>query len=151
MNIKEKLNGLNKMFGDVKAELDELCKSIGFENKEKEQQQEKLMLELGKDGELEIRYCGELIGFITTEGEVHILSWDAPIECYEQWRDDGVPVDSSVIEWRGGRYKIAQNFFLLRVGIHQPLIYDFSECVALPGCNDNNIRRFEHNNRPILF
>lgn len=106
------------------------------------------------DGNLNVKYKGKTIGYLSNMGCCFILSNPDYISVYEQWRADDMPVDESVEEWRGGKYQIVKNcrcIHLKRIDIHDGSIYDFIECMAITNCRAPNIKRFKHNNRPIIF
>lgn len=52
--------------------------------------------------------------------------------------------------WGGNRYYISPDLNLSNWN-YDALIYDFDHCVTLEQCQDPNIVRFKHNNRPIGF
>lgn len=94
------------------------------------------------------------IGHIDTDNEMYMLSSAARIKYYEEWRSNGMNIDSTEVVWRGGTYKLLKGnqVFLSRTDIHSGAkIYSLSECTAIKGCMDENIKRFKHNNRPIIF
>ena len=100
---------------------------------------------------LYIDYGDDSLGYICSKGKLYILSKNWYIATYEQWRADCMPVDiDSAVEWNGGVYKLNHHCMLERIDINNGFIYDFDNCVAM-GCEDRNIKRFKHNNRPILF
>ena len=109
---------------------------------------------------LEIRVGSSIIGGIHSDGRVEILSDKRWVSRYEKWREKGMKVSIDVVEWRGGKYKIGgevgalqriDNYVLRRVDIERGCIYNFDACLSISGCQDENIRRFKHNNRPIIF
>lgn len=137
--IKNLENDLSK----AKAELENL------KNKDA------LRLYVDEDGRLCIKYKCENIGAISTSGECYILSCKRRVQLYNQWRKDGMPIDESVVIWRGRCYhlKICTNkkIYLLCESVAHGSIYEFTSCVYMENCKDDNIIRFEHNNRPVGF
>jgi hypothetical protein len=93
----------------------------------------------------------EQIGYITSNGKCKILNTESTIELYEKWRENSMLVDSTPVEWRGGKYIINESRRLERKDIPCGFIYDFGSCSYMPSCQDRNIMRFKHNNRPIGF
>jgi len=105
------------------------------------------------DGNLYIVYnVGKLIyeiGYISHLGGCYILNRCNYIENYETWREKGMLVDSTPVEWMGKEYFIDTKTSLRNLNGYY--IYDFAECESCPFNKDENIIRFKHNNRPILF
>jgi len=95
------------------------------------------------------------LGLIGHGGSCFILSNFKAVERYNKWRENGMKVDDTVVDWRGGSYQIDNcgkyKYILTRTDIMTGCIYNLDECESEPGCGDENIRRFEHNNRPIIF
>ena len=110
-----------------------------------------LYLEVDIYDYLLIKYKNEEVGFIKNEGECTILSHEAYIKTYEQWREDGMIIDETPVQWRGGTYRIINSYYLTRTDILCGEIYRFDSCRASVDCKDENIIRFKHNNRPVLF
>ena len=110
-----------------------------------------LRLEVDACDYLRISYGDENIGYINNGGDCVILSVNEYIENHNQWRKDDMPIDSTPVKWRGGRYMINSDGVLSRIDVGSCNIYDFGSCCAFTGCRDENIKRFEHNNRPIIF
>ena len=102
-------------------------------------------------GYLYIMYKGTEVGHISDEGYCFILDDMSCIEAYEQWREDGMSIDKTPIQWRGGTYQIKNTRHMNRTDISWGEIYDFDLCRASADCKDENIVRFKHNNRPVLF
>lgn len=131
---------------DLKS-LKEQYEKLGEEIKKLEQC-DKLRLGVCEDNRLRVVYKGINILSIDDEGYIHNGSTYA----YEQWRNDGMPIDSdSVVRWREGEYKLSVEGMLYRddaeVG---EFIYSFSECVAIKPCFDPNIKCYKHNGRPVI-
>jgi hypothetical protein len=136
---------------ELERKYEELGKEI-----EKLKSGDKLRLELFAGDKLRISYRDGVLGWITKSGYCYILSCDVKVKVYEQWRADGMPVDESVIKWRGGEYQLYKSVStgsvnLARHDIEVGNIYDFSDCVTFRNCYDDNIKRFKHNNRPIIY
>jgi hypothetical protein len=91
------------------------------------------------------------IGHISSSGKCFFLSGDTQVEAYETWREHGLQVCADVVEWKGGVYRIGSDYSLCRADIGGGNIYYFKGCEAFGGCSDNNLIRFEHNDKPILF
>jgi len=92
------------------------------------------------------------IGYISDDGGCYILSNYEAVEQYNLWRENGIKVDNTVVDWRGGSYQIDRHDYVLtRIDIPMGCIYNLDECKSQQHCGDENIRRFEHNNRPIIF
>ena len=63
-----------------------------------------------------------------------------------------MPVDTTSVKWRDGIYQITPIMRdLKRMDISGGTVYDFDECKPYNNCEDDNIIRFKHNNRPVLF
>jgi len=112
---------------------------------------DRLTLEVTCDNRLYILFNDALIGYILDNGECKILSAAPMIEVYENWRESGMKVDDSIVEWMGGKYRISEAFNLRRLNIPAGAIYAFDDCYAISGCDDSNIKRHKHNRKPILF
>ena len=127
-------------------------------SEQKQQPVNEMWLEVDEAGVLTIRASGSpmgrgLVGYIHTEGDCRILNNGATVKNYNQWRKDGMHVrEQEPVEWRGGEYHIDTLFQLYRTMMgHGGYIYDFEECGYMDGCQDENIIRFPHNNRPVGF
>ncbi len=131
-----------------KESLEEIVKQAGEAIKAKEVN--KLKLEVDSDGSLNIEYKDNIVGYITTEGRCRILSAPSWICIYEQWRAEGMHVDSTSVEWRGKEYYVNNCFELRSIGF-AGRIYNFNTCTAESGCHDGSIVRHKHNNKPVLF
>lgn len=90
------------------------------------------------------------IGRISPSGRCYMINTDDKIRLYEKWRDYGMKVDDSVVEWRGGKYQLMY-CVLQRIDIDSGCIYSFKYCLPQSGCADENIKRHKHNNMPILY
>ncbi len=93
----------------------------------------------------------ELIGSITADGKCRMLSTDGKVESYYLWRDNGMKIDSTPVKWRGGDYYIDSDGNLIRSDIRHGVVHSFCTCEYIDGCQDPNIIRFKHNNRPRPF
>lgn len=110
----------------------------------------KLRLEVDYDGDLSIWYGKKRVGHIDTYGKCFILSSGTMQERIGQWMMDGMPVDHSTVEWRGGEYELDGFCMLLRTDIHDGCIYSFETFRPAIGCDDTNIQRYP-NGTPKLF
>ncbi len=110
-----------------------------------------LRLEVDEYGCLRIYYGDEQVGHISTKGKCYILSTDTRVNTYNLWREEGMHIDPSVVEWRGGKYRITERGNLYRNAIIAGSIYDFKECMYSSNCKDTNIKRHAHNNRAIGY
>lgn len=115
----------------------------------KKEEGPKLRLEVSSIGSLHIKYGEGLIGLITVNGRCNILNDSSTVETYEKWRENGMKVDSTPIEWRGGMYQITDSHDLVRRNYTG--IYDFDGCQYYARCKDENIKRFKHNGKAIGF
>jgi len=147
-----------KELEEIKQEAKKL--ELALEKLEEEKPQEKLHAVTDVFGSIRFKYKGNHLGHITDDGKCCILNTDDKVEAYNQWRDDGMHIDTdSVIEWRGGKYKFDDNFQFARIDIGCKAIYDigytaiynFDYCNYLKYCKDDNIKRFNHNKRPIGY
>ena len=119
--------------------------------KEEEKTQEKLHA-VNMDGWIYFKYKGEDLGHINGEGGCSILSDDFEIKAYNQWRKDGMLIDTeSIIEWRGGKYGFDKDLYFERKDVENSAIYSFDACIYSSGCMDDNIKRHGHNLRPIGY
>ena len=92
------------------------------------------------------------LGSISPKGECSFLSNNTRIKAYEMWRSAGMKIDSSKkVQWRGGVYYLNGANCLKRDDIIDGCIYNFKDCSAMNNCKDENIVRWEHNGKPILF
>ncbi len=135
--------------GLSKDSLEELIKQYQAELESRDKK--KLYLEVDGDDDLIIRYNECMVGYIDSDGRCNMLNHGVRIANYEEWRESGMEVDTSVVEWRGGGYQLAKQGVLRRTNICEGRIYDFNACRAISGCKDTNIQRHKHNNKPILF
>ena len=87
---------------------------------------------------------------MTSDGRCNILSIMDDVQTYEENREDILELSSNIIEWRGGKYQVL-NAYLTRLDVEHGNIYDFKYCNYLEDCEDENIIRFKHNNRPVGF
>ena len=139
VNIKEK---------EVKEEL--VIDGVKYKRVEEEKPRG-LYLEVNSDNVLSIIYNDLRVGFIDVAGRCIILSCEDYVERYEQWREDGMIIDETPVKWRGGDYGLRLIGLLHRSDISSGAIYDFRVCHSSIGCQDENIMRFKHNDRPIIF
>ena len=91
------------------------------------------------------------VGEIGEDGECRMISNRVWLENYELWRDKGMETDISVIKWRGGEYKLQISSVMERIDVESGCIYDFDKCAYQIHCNDTNIIRHKHNNKPVGF
>jgi hypothetical protein len=91
------------------------------------------------------------IGYVSTLGECKILNDKVSVEYYELWREKGMKVCTDKVKWRGKYYKLNDGTCGLYEVNSRSTIYDFKNCNYISGCQDNNIVRFKHNNKPIGF
>jgi len=116
-----------------------------------------MWLEVGR-GFLEI-VCGDKnhvkgLGHITADGESHILDTHDRVRFYNQWRTSGMKVrEQEPVLWRGGEYKLKLfgGIMLERIDITRGEIYEFYNREYIAGCRDDNIQRWEWDNKPIGF
>jgi len=96
---------------------------------------------------------GEVVnlGRIGYDGRCSILNMISENENYELWLENGMKICSESVMWRDARYAINNEGVLLNLDTMDNGIYDFKQCCAITGCEDENIFRHKHNNRPILF
>lgn len=91
------------------------------------------------------------IGHINQDGQMYMLNTPAKRKSWEQWYKNGMKTDESVVEWKGRKYYITNNYCLrCNSFIGGSNIYDFEECIPKPDCADENIKR-HLNDTPILF
>ena len=110
-----------------------------------------MYLEVDDDDYMHIIYKGRTIGLITSYGKCNILNDTNKISAYEQWREDGMYIDTAPVEWRGGTYCLGDSYELKNVDILKGDIYNFEYCRAISDCHDDNIVRFKHDNIPVFF
>jgi hypothetical protein len=151
-NVKDmSKESLEKAREQREEELKEINKAI------EEKEVNKLYLEVGSDGSLCVCFNDVVMGYIEVDGECSILSTTPMVNVYEEWRESGMHIDDSVVAWEGGVYRLSYRTFgfgsivLCREDIVCGYIYDFNSCNTCDGCKDDNIKRFKHNNRPIIF
>ena len=85
---------------------DEGLKEFALLNYPELEKEDKLHLEVSRHGTLCIMFKDETIGGIDSDGRCFILRDHRMVKAYEQWRDSGMKTDDSVVEWRGGRYRL---------------------------------------------
>lgn len=142
----------NKMI-EKEKEVKDIIEIDGVKYKRIEEEKPRgLYLTMNSCNELEIKYKDSYVGWITSNGECYILDTPERIKVYEKWREDGMPVDTTSVKWRGGIYQITSIMGdLKRMDIFGGYVYNFNECKSYSNCEDDNIIRFKHNNRPVLF
>jgi len=143
MNKETRATALNKL-EDMKKEMERLEAIIKAPEKA-------LRLEVIGCGDLNIIYGDQLVGYINLKGNCRILNNNNRVDAYSQWREDGQNIDSSVVEWRGGKYMIDGFGYLTRNDDREINIYSFKDCVYCACCQDTNIKRHAHNNRAIGY
>lgn len=126
---------------DVKSELTTLQAQL---------EGKKLSLEVDIYGDLCIYYGGDIVGWITKLGKCRILHVTGNRRAREQWVKGGKPVDTTIVEWRGGKYMLTDGYNLRRTDVIGGYIYDFTDCQPCCGCGDTNIQRYSDNNTPIM-
>lgn len=160
------------MINETKNKVDALKKEISLlelnikvedEDDIKEKTEEyALTLEISPNGELCIGYRqftneGDTdfceLGYITNNGECHILNDVGFRYNYETWVTHGSKVsDNDAILWLKHRYQLTKNHTLLcRVDCLDGNIYNFTTCVPLSNCGDDNIQKYKNNKTPILY
>ena len=110
-----------------------------------------MTLSVGGSGFLNINIDDVTIGYINYDGECHILNSDNLVKQHQNWLNNGKMIDPSEINWKDGEYYINDFLILTKAGESNCNIYDFDFCLSLNGCQDENIKRFKHNARPILY
>lgn len=98
---------------------------------------------------LHIRY-GERVGHISAAGECSFLNNYFTHELIEEWRDAELPVDKSIVEWRGGKYRLDVGGCLERLDVDRGRIYSFTTAYTYCDCADTNIQRYS-NGQAKLF
>lgn len=141
-----KINELKQIIEDAENSLIHAQREL--KKLEEKQKQDKLHLKVDGDGDLAITYKDDFVGFISNTGGCYLIT---NIDLYEQWREDGMLVDNSVVEWRGGKYNINDDFDLARVDIQSGDIFNINTVHIYANCEDTNIKRYKHNNRPISY
>jgi len=91
-----------------------------------------------------------VIGHISIDGKCSILSDLPRVNCYEEWRENGMKINSESVKWEGKEYIINTEYSLECISLGE-CIYCLDGCYSYIGCLDNNIVRHKHNKRPILF
>ena len=124
-----------------------------FEPKEPKEPELEMRLEMVRAYSLDVMVGGSFIGHINSEGHCYILNTTNRVEAYNRWRKAGMIVrEQEPVEWRGDKYAISPKTYILwRVDIGEGKIYNFDTCNYFAWCGDDNIERFEHNNKPIGF
>ena len=116
-----------------------------------------LSLTTSADGSLVVSYGGpgamNLLA-IDKNGVIIRPTFDSQLEIIKEWRKNGKEINDSCVEWRKDWYGIEKTdygyVYLVRKDIKiGNRIYDFESMETCAFCNDPNIKRFEHNNRPI--
>jgi hypothetical protein len=83
----------------------------------------------------------KILGFISYDGNCHFLDSSNKHKNWEQWKESGFKVNSSIVEWKGGIYFLRKNRCLDRSDIDDGLIYNFKYRRGY-NCEDNNIQRY---------
>lgn len=134
---------------EIKAKIEEVKSELTTLQAQLEDK--KLHLEVSHKGNLRICYGDKMVGFITPEGRCCILFLSHQREAIEEWMKDGMPVDETVVEWCGGKYKLTDVYRLKRTDLNMfGNIYDFEYKLPCPACEDTNIKRYS-NGTPILY
>jgi len=144
MNLDE----LRKKYEEMGEEIERLKRDEDYVLKLRVDYDESLIIYF-TEGEKEY-----ILSSITKTGRCYMIDLDCRLNNYELWREHDMKFDGSVIKWRGGKYGLYDSNGEILLGrFYVPLgcIYNFEECESIRNCSDNNIKRFKHNNRPILF
>lgn len=115
-----------------------------------EEDKKKLSLEVANTGSLRIWYGDTLIGWINRHGQCKHFEDAGDRALLKVWREEGMPVDDSIMEWRGGEYHIDEWARLERTDGMGGYIYDFEVLRPLPFCEDSNIVR-DDEGRAVMF
>jgi hypothetical protein len=94
------------------------------------------------------------VGYIDgEEGSCHIIDNKTRLGSYKAWRNAGMKIDSSMVRFKYKSYFLVKNSMgvFLTSNFSKGNIYNFTDCEACKNCEDKNILRHEHNNRPVLF
>jgi hypothetical protein len=130
-------------------QLEQKYKELGEEIK-KLKSQDRLHLEIFGTS-LCVLYKDKIFLEITEKGLLITYPKDSTLDAFYEWLANNMPTDYNEIEWRGGTYGIAYSYNLKRTDIGKGAIYNFDDCATLESCEDENIIRYKHNNRPIIF
>lgn len=140
MNLKE----LKKKYEEMRKEIEKLEKENNYVMK----------LEVVFNN-LIIKVNQIIIGYIDIFGKCNILNDVNSVKVYEEWREYGCIINQNSVQCRNGEYKLILNMIgevcLERIDIKYGRIYNFEDCMPCAGCRDENIQRFNHNDRPIIF
>lgn len=154
-----------ELIGNSNKNSDDFFLNVDYNfEKEKEKEKEKnndyvLKLTLSTSKELLVigyyiknEWCP--LGFINTNGYCYILTTSERIKNYEIWREHGMEIDENVINWNNGKYQLIYTVLeevMLRRKDILTNIYDFEDCGTSISCEDPNIQKFKHNNKPYNF
>jgi hypothetical protein len=127
---------------------------------------EKLYFEFEDENYL-VHTIGSLGG---NNGRLHILSDDEMLENYELWHSKGCKIDQTPVKFRGwkeeGEYQLTDIIFdtftqgiegmgsqlvFKRIDIDRGNIYDLRDAYPAQNCDDPNVIKTKHNDRPVIF
>ena len=134
---------LKKRLGQLKHEINEIRKELD------ELEDGTMCLKVSDFGEtlnIHVKNSKYYIGRISKEGKCHILT-DFQHESWEYWKERGMKVDNTRVEWKGKRYFITKDSCILKNN-HSQEIYDFLKCIPLKS-DDENIQRFSNGRTKI--
>ncbi len=95
-----------------------------------------------------------VIGYVSEyDGSCHMVDRTAYYQNRNIWYSFGMKTDSSVVRFKNNDYSLRTiaGCVVLTSCLSYGSIYNFTDCVAYKDCEDANILRHEHNNRPVLF
>jgi hypothetical protein len=94
----------------------------------------------------------QVIGSIARDGEFSILNTKARRRNYLEWIENGHMISGSKCVWKDSIYYISPlEKDLVRFGEKDDYIYNFLSMSGHCDCHDYNIKRWQHNNKVILF
>ena len=93
------------------------------------------------------------LGYVTFEGELLALHYDSNKDHRKIWLENGGEKDCGMVKWHGNQYWINHDSVLTSLTKDGSFadIYSFRTCQPFTNCKDENIKRYEDNNTPILF
>lgn len=101
-------------------------------------------------GSLRILYGEGIVGYISRDGKCNIRNHPDRRAAIDEWIKIGMPTEHSIVEWRGGKYRLDGLSDLRRTDIEFGAIYSFAGGYPVGGCKDINIIR-DSEERPILY
>ena len=91
------------------------------------------------------------IASLNSTCELRVLNTPIQREVYERWIAAGMIIrKDNIVRFKGSNYEIRDNA-LRNNDLGLGCIFDFETCCTVYGCNDTNVIRYKHNDRPILF